>query len=120
MRRVTSGFVAGSSTAATSLVSASIGSAATQRQTKFVKKPDPNWDAVHEDINEHVKKRVPGETRTDRVRRFAREWRNVELELGVYKDSRGREIKYRKTFVFRYTYPNSFDEFWAQQGSSKS
>jgi hypothetical protein len=85
-----------------------------------VKKPDPNWDAVHEDINEHVKKRVPGETRTDRVRRFAREWRNVELELGVYKDSRGREVKYRKTFVFRYTYPNSFDEFWAQQGNSKS
>nr|CCC92013.1 conserved hypothetical protein [Trypanosoma congolense IL3000] len=79
---------------------------------KYVRQPSPQWDPVHEDINAHVKKRIPGETRVDRVRRFAREWRNVELELGVYKDSRGREIKYRKTFVYRYTYPNAFDEFW--------
>jgi hypothetical protein len=40
---------------------------------KHIKMPDPNWDPVHEDINEHVKKRVPGETRLDRVKRFARE-----------------------------------------------
>lgn len=79
---------------------------------KYIRQPSPHWDAVHEDINAHVKKRIPGETRVDRVKRFAREWRNVELELGVYKDSRGREIKYRKTFVYRYTYPNAFDEFW--------
>lgn len=83
-----------------------------QLRTKFIKKPDPNWDPVHEDINEHVKKRVPGETRLERVRRFAREWRNVELELGVHKDSRGRDLKYRKTYVYRYTYPNAFDEYW--------
>eukprot|EP00388_Colpodella_angusta_P024784 GDKK01000269.1.p1 GENE.GDKK01000269.1~~GDKK01000269.1.p1 ORF type:complete len:112 (+),score=9.15 GDKK01000269.1:3-338(+) len=100
--RLLTGAIASCSTAATS----------TQMRTKYHKMPDPNWDAEHEDINEHVKKRIPGETRADRVRRFAREWRNVELELGVYKDSRGREIKYRKTFVFRYTYPNAFDESW--------
>lgn len=81
-------------------------------RTKFIKQPTAQWDAVHEDINAHVKKRIPGETRVDRVKRFAREWRNVELELGSYKDARGREIKYRKTFVYRYTYPNAFDEFW--------
>ncbi|KAH9593458.1 hypothetical protein LSM04_005835 [Trypanosoma melophagium] len=71
---------------------------ATALRGKFVRQPSPQWDPLHEDINAHVKKRIPGETRVDRVRRFAREWRNVELELGVYKDSRGREIKYRKTF----------------------
>lgn len=81
-------------------------------RNKYIRQPSPQWDSVHEDINAHVKKRIPGETRVDRVKRFAREWRNVELELGVYKDSRGREIKYRKTFVYRYTYPNAFDEFW--------
>ena len=69
------------------------------------------WHQVS-DINAHVKKRVPGETRVERVKRFAREWRNVEMELGVHKDSRGRELKYRKTYVYRYTYPNAFDEFW--------
>jgi hypothetical protein len=79
---------------------------------KYMRQPDPNWDPVHEDINAHVKKRVPGETRVERARRFAREWRNVELELGGYKDVRGREVKYRKTFVYRYTYPNAFDEHW--------
>ena len=72
-------------------------------RTKFVKIPTGEWDAVHEDINAHVKKRVPGETRVERVKRFAREWRNVEMELGVHKDSRGRELKYRKTYVYRYT-----------------
>lgn len=81
-------------------------------RTKFIKQPSAQWDPIHEDINAHVKKRIPGETRVDRVKRFAREWRNVELELGVYKDSRGRDIKYRKTFVYRYTYPNAFDEYW--------
>ncbi|KAG5508245.1 hypothetical protein JKF63_05501 [Porcisia hertigi] len=84
----------------------------TTQRTKYVRLPSAQWDPVHEDINAHVKRRIPGETRVDRVKRFAREWRNVELELGVYKDSRGREIKYRKTFVYRYTYPNAFDEFW--------
>lgn len=87
-------------------------SLSTPVRNKYIRQPSPHWDAVHEDINAHVKKRIPGETRVDRVKRFAREWRNVELELGVYKDSRGREIKYRKTFVYRYTYPNAFDEFW--------
>ncbi|KAG5482230.1 hypothetical protein CUR178_06089 [Leishmania enriettii] len=82
------------------------------QRTKYVRQPSAQWDPVHEDINAHVKRRIPGETRVDRVKRFAREWRNVELELGVYKDSRGREVKYRKTFVYRYTYPNAFDEFW--------
>ncbi|KAG5503854.1 hypothetical protein JIQ42_07371 [Leishmania sp. Namibia] len=84
----------------------------TAQRTKYVRQPSAQWDPVHEDINAHVKRRIPGETRVDRVKRFAREWRNVELELGVYKDSRGREVKYRKTFVYRYTYPNAFDEFW--------
>ncbi|CAJ1021080.1 hypothetical protein, conserved [Leishmania lindenbergi] len=84
----------------------------TAQRTKYVRHPSAHWDPVHEDINAHVKRRIPGETRVDRVKRFAREWRNVELELGVYKDSRGREVKYRKTFVYRYTYPNAFDEFW--------
>lgn len=84
----------------------------TAQRSKYVRQPSAHWDPVHEDINAHVKRRIPGETRVDRVKRFAREWRNVELELGVYKDSRGREVKYRKTFVYRYTYPNAFDEFW--------
>ncbi|RNC46629.1 hypothetical protein TcCL_NonESM03495 [Trypanosoma cruzi] len=107
---------------ATGLVAATVAPAAavkllssvlvTPSRGKYVRQPSPQWDPLHEDINAHVKKRIPGETRVDRVRRFAREWRNVELELGVYKDSRGREIKYRKTFVYRYTYPNAFDEFW--------
>jgi hypothetical protein len=86
--------------------------AATQMRGKYIRVPDSNWDAEHEDINAHVKTRVPGETRTERVKRFAREWRNVELEVGQHKDSRGRELKYRKTYVYRYTYPNAFDEYW--------
>jgi len=86
--------------------------AAATRGAKFIKQPSGEWDAVHEDINAHVKKRVPGETRIERVKRFAREWRNVEMELGIHKDSRGRELKYRKTYVYRYTYPNAFDEYW--------
>jgi hypothetical protein len=99
-----------------STLNATIGTAASlissQRGAKFIRQPSSDWDAEHEDINEHVKKRVPGETRLERVKRFSREWRNVELELGIHKDSRGRDIKYRKTFVYRYTYPNSFDEYW--------
>jgi len=86
--------------------------AAATRGAKVIKQPSGEWDAVHEDINAHVKKRVPGETRIERVKRFAREWRNVEMELGIHKDSRGRELKYRKTYVYRYTYPNAFDEYW--------
>lgn len=82
------------------------------RGKKYIKHPTPDWDAAHEDINAHVKQRLPGETRTERVKRFAREWRNVELELGIHKDSRGRDLKYRKTYVYRYTYPNAFDEYW--------
>ncbi|CCW70814.1 unnamed protein product [Phytomonas sp. Hart1] len=82
------------------------------RRAKYIRHPSPEWDPVHEDVNAHVKKRIPGETRVDRVKRFAREWRNVELELGIHTDSRGRDLKYRKTFVYRYTYPNAFDEFW--------
>ena len=81
-------------------------------RSKFVRQSSAEWDPEHEDINTHVKKRIPGETRADRIKRFAREWRNVEMEIGSYKDSRGREIKYRKSFVYRYTYPNSFDEYW--------
>ena len=83
-----------------------------QSRLKHIKVPSGDWDPEHEDINEHVKKRVPGETRLDRVKRFAREWRNVELEIGIHKDSRGRDLKYRKTYVYRYTYPNAFDEYW--------
>ena len=86
--------------------------ALTAMRTKWVRQPTGHWDAEHEDINAHVKKRVPGETRRDRIRRFAREWRNVESEVGGYKDSRGRELKLRKTYVFKYTYPNSFDDHW--------
>jgi hypothetical protein len=84
------------------------------RTKKFLYMPTGDWDAAHEDINSHVKKRVPGETRDERSKRFAREWRNVELELGIHKDSRGRELRYRKTYVYRYTYPNSFDDHWYQ------
>ena len=82
------------------------------RTKKFLHIPTGDWDSAHEDINAHVKKRVPGETRDERSKRFAREWRNVELELGIHKDSRGRELRYRKTYVYRYTYPNSFDDHW--------
>ncbi|ESL08549.1 hypothetical protein TRSC58_03746 [Trypanosoma rangeli SC58] len=104
--------LAGAAVAAAAVVECSSCVFFTPLRGKYVRQPSPQWDPLHEDINAHVKKRIPGETRVDRVRRFAREWRNVELELGVYKDSRGREIKYRKTFVYRYTYPNAFDEFW--------
>jgi hypothetical protein len=83
-----------------------------QVRGKYVKIPSADWKSAHEDINAHVKKRLPGETRQDRVKRFAREWRNVELEIGQHKDSRGRDLKYRKTYVYRYTYPNAFDEHW--------
>ena len=82
------------------------------RGKKYIKMPTGDWDAAHEDINAHVKQKLPGETRQERVKRFAREWRNVELELGIHKDSRGRDLKYRKTYVYRYTYPNAFDEYW--------
>ena len=112
LRRVLLGAALG----ATSLSQFSRGdSLAHQRRSKFIRIPSSQWDAEHEDINAHVKKRIPGETRVDRVKRFAREWRNVELELGLNKDSRGRELRYRKTFVFRYTYPNAFDDHWFQQ-----
>ena len=83
-----------------------------QTRGKYIKIPNADWKDKHEDINAHVKKRLPGETRQERVKRFAREWRNVELEVGQYRDSRGRDIKYRKTYVYRYTYPNAFDEHW--------
>jgi hypothetical protein len=83
-----------------------------QLRGKYVKIPSGDWEAAHEDINAHVKKRLPGETRQERVKRFAREWRNVELEISQHKDSRGRDLKYRKTYVYRYTYPNAFDEHW--------
>jgi hypothetical protein len=82
------------------------------RGKKFIQVPSAAWEPEHEDINAHVKQRLPGETRDERSKRFAREWRNVELELGIHKDSRGRELRYRKTYVFRYTYPNSFDTHW--------
>ena len=91
-------------------------SSASQLRGKYVKIPDGDWKSEHEDINAHVKKRLPGETRTERIKRFAREWRNVELEVGQHKDSRGRDLKYRKTYVYRYTYPNAFDEHWWPTG----
>ncbi len=94
------------------LVALAVGS---QVRSKFVKMVSAEWDPVHEDINAHVLKRIPGETRLERVKRFAREWRNVEMELGWMKDSRGRDMKYRKTYVYRYTYPNAFDETWYHQ-----
>lgn len=104
------------SRASAPLVSAAIASCfSATRGKKFIQMPTGNWDAAHEDINAHVKQRLPGETRDERSKRFAREWRNVELELGIHKDSRGRELRYRKTYVYRYTYPNSFDDYWTQQ-----
>jgi hypothetical protein len=95
-------------------------SLATQmRGKKYIKMPSGDWESAHEDINAHVKQRLPGETRQERVKRFAREWRNVELELGIHKDSRGRDLKYRKTYVYRYTYPNAFDEYWWPTNNNK-
>ena len=91
---------------------ATVAATASQIRGKYIKIPSGDWESAHEDINAHVKQRLPGETRQERVKRFAREWRNVELELGMHKDSRGRDLKYRKTYVYRYTYPNSFDEHW--------
>ena len=104
--------IAGGATATAAVAAASPVCLAANRGKKFIKLPSPEWDSEHEDINAHVKKRVPGETRDERSKRFAREWRNVELELGVHKDSRGRELRHRKTYVYRYTYPNSFDDHW--------
>jgi hypothetical protein len=103
-----------SSAALVSVCGASAALTAASRGKKFIAIPSGDWDASHEDINAHVKRRVPGETRDERSKRFAREWRNVELELGINKDSRGRELRYRKTYVYRYTYPNSFDDHWMQ------
>lgn len=93
--------------------------AVSQRQfhgsKKFIRVPDAQWDPVHEDINAHVLVRVPGETRDERARRFARDWRNVETAVGAHKDSRGRDLKWRKTYVQRYTFPNSWDVHWTPQ-----
>ena len=90
--------------------------AATQRRhKKFIRVPDAQWDPQHEDINAHVLVRVPGETRDERARRFARDWRNVETAVGAHKDARGRDLKWRKTYVQRYTFPNSWDVHWTPQ-----
>ena len=85
------------------------------RHKKFIRVPDAMWDPLHEDINAHVLVRVPGESRDEREKRFARDWRNVETAVGAHKDARGRELKWRKTYVQRYTFPNSWDVHWTPQ-----